>query len=70
MQYKQMLDRSNAVRTDMILKIDGEIQSFVPCDTANRDYQEYLAWVAEGNVIEEIPLPPAPEDEDKDRVLN
>lgn len=24
-------------------------QAFIPFDEGNRDYQEYLAWVAEGN---------------------
>jgi hypothetical protein len=27
--------------------------SFVPTDEGNRHYQEYLAWVAEGNIAEE-----------------
>lgn len=27
--------------------------SFVPEDSDNRHYQEYLAWVAEGNTAEE-----------------
>ena len=33
--------------------IEGNVDnSFLPLDTGNRDYQEYLAWVAEGNTAE------------------
>lgn len=27
--------------------------AFIPCDERNSDYQAYLSWVAEGNVIAE-----------------
>ena len=27
--------------------------SYIPMDEQNSDYQQYLAWVAEGNVAEE-----------------
>ena len=31
--------------------------AYIPCDIGNRDYQDYLNWVAEGNVAESIDPP-------------
>jgi hypothetical protein len=49
--YKQLLDRSGQIRTDIILRIEDN--SCIPFDPANTDYQAYLKWLEEGGV----PLP-------------
>jgi len=37
------------VETSIIRKEDG---ACIPIDEQNRDYQEYLAWVAKGNTAD------------------
>ena len=39
---------------DTVIKIDSTKtqKTFIPFDEANIDYQEYLAWVADGGVAE------------------
>ena len=43
----------NSVITGELVSIiknpDGAIRTCIPLNPANTDYQEYLAWVAEGN---------------------
>jgi len=50
--YKQLIHPiTNKIDTNTILR--KEDNTYIPCDEANTDYQEYLAWVAEGNTPEE-----------------
>ena len=41
--------------TDFVFKnLDNPPHSCIPFDEGNSDYQEYLAWVTEGNTIEDV----------------
>ena len=37
---------------DILNKEDGVVKLAIPKDPANSDYQDYLAWVAEGNTAD------------------
>ena len=49
--YKKM--KNDLTNSDYTTQIQRKVDNAViPFDEANTDYQEYLAWVAEGNTAE------------------
>lgn len=44
--------------TDIIIGPPGNV--YIPADPANTDYQQYLAWIDEGNTPEPYVAPPPP----------
>ena len=52
MNYKLFKDIITNETNSVLRTDDNGIKSYIPFDEANTDYQEYLAWVAEGNTAE------------------
>jgi len=50
--YKLQNDFFTGNPSEVIKQVDN-MTIIIPFDEANTDYQEYLAWVAEGNEPEE-----------------
>lgn len=50
MTYETYTHTFTGTSYTVIVRSDG---AWIPADPANRDYQQYLAWLEEGNVAEE-----------------
>lgn len=44
--------------TDTVIRVDDN--AFIPADTDNSDYRQYLTWLDQGNTPEPYVPPPAP----------
>ena len=51
--YKLMITGIGTTEPNAIEKMDGNYRVVIPFNMDNRDYQEYLSWVAEGNTPEQ-----------------
>ena len=51
--YKLYPNDENGASRKAVQKTDGGMICSIPFDEKNTDYQDYLAWVAEGNTPED-----------------
>jgi hypothetical protein len=59
MTYTQVWDHTEDKVSDRVIQRD-EDGAFIPADPDNVDYQDYLAWLDEGNEPNPPPANPAP----------
>lgn len=51
--FRKDSDNNDLPEEDGLIYIGVDsLRAFIPADPANRDWQEYLAWKAEGNTPE------------------
>jgi hypothetical protein len=48
MSYTEVRDPMTGKPSEAMIQRDAD-QAFIPFDEGNRDYQEYKAWLADGN---------------------
>ena len=59
MTYTQVWDHMRGQVSDQMIVLD-EDSAFIPFDPDNIDYQDYLAWLDEGNTPNPPPAIPTP----------